>query len=115
MSNYFKSPREMMEYLVNSGKITYKNWDENKYCFLNKDGYLVNELGNSCTPNPSLFDQCKPYQEPKKKKQITFYRSTFSGGKGYYFQGQWTTDNEPKHSYKVVKTETKTIEVDDET
>lgn len=115
MSSYFNSTKEMMEYVLGGGKITKFKWNVGHFLVLDNEGNFVDQNGKLYLLKLETCCDFKKYIEPKKKKQITLYRSTYSGGSGYYFQGEWTTDNERKHSYKVVKTETKTIEVEDET
>ena len=61
------------------------------------------------------------YYEVKQKKEITLYRYTVrNGSEGDYYQSIWASDSLEEYSKhlssdrKIIKTETKTIEVEDE-
>ena len=50
----------------------------------------------------------------KEKKKITLYRYTYRDGTNYIVQTGWSNLVEEKTSFKVIKTEIKEIEIEEE-
>ena len=95
---------ELFKHLEEGGRIKPKNhtfdYDYNAI----DDGLLID-----------IFDHPNNYEIAKPKKKIKLYRYTYQGEDNYVWETCWST--EPSHEHKnckLLKTEEKEIEVDDD-
>jgi len=107
----FKNQAEMMQALLDGEKIQYGDNPESKAYHYMKDSVIyTNELSPS-SPSLGLFANFHIYELPKKKKKIKLYRYYIDKLESIHTQN-WSS-TKYNGIYKVVKTETKEIEVDE--
>ena len=119
MSECFPSLKEFLEYVASGNRFAYLNVGPSQYFVLNGH-VIVDEAGlaDECL-DLQIFEDFKPYTEPKKKKQIMLYRYTLEtpivGDVSSIHQGDWSNVEGQwfAKGTKVILKETKTIEVDD--
>jgi hypothetical protein len=109
----FKTQKEFFDALANHKKIAWHNWDDSCFVHIDLQGRLVNERG---FPAFSMdFIDCSGwslYEEPKKMKTVTLYRYTYGAGDSIH-ESLWTTDEFSYPKLKLLKTETKEIQIED--
>lgn len=108
----FETRAEIWRHLLNGGKITIGN--HKAYLFL-KDDELYSSDGYK---DVSVFDwpeKWSIYEEPKPKKKVTLYNYTYESKDKIYETGFSSLDFNmfPLIRGKLLKTESKEIEVDD--
>jgi len=106
----FKNHLEIYSALINGKKIRKETWCNNEFIHL-ADGLMSDEHGRKVY---HVFDQplaWSLYEEPKKMKTVTLYRYTYQE-LGHFFQTPWRSMPFDSN-LKLLKTEEKTIEIED--
>ena len=110
----FKSQQEIWQYLIDGGKVCTIDSKPGEFLTFN-GGFISSEGGEITECGFFRSHNWKKYIEPKKKKVITLYRYTYIIN-GEIEQTRWLST--PKYPYasedKIIKTESKETEVDDE-
>lgn len=109
----FKSPKEMMQALIDGKKIRVKTWPDNEFIHLS-NGYFYSNEGSQFVPSLDFFNKYEIYEEPKKTRKVTLTRYLIEE-QGHLWISMWgSIDNlmVPPNA-KILKTETKEIEIEE--
>lgn len=106
--------KEAMLALLDGKKLRNKEWGQNEYVYLYQ-GLLIDDNADDANCTFSLSNSYEIYKPEPKKKTVTLHRYTVEEPDGRIRQLDWTNEatcqrvNNPM--FKILKTETKTIEV----
>jgi hypothetical protein len=110
----FKNHLEIYSVLIDGKKIRKTNWLNNAFIYL-VDGSLSDEYSRIVCHDFNEPRKWALYEEPKKVKTVTLYRYTYQQEKGSIAQSNWISQSTfwLKDVCKLLKTESKTIEIED--
>lgn len=116
MTKQFSSQKELWEHLIAGGTITHKTWASDRFVRL-ENGETVCDEGEYYSVAGARTGDWHPYTPPKQKRKVTLYRYTYKGEAGIV-QSMWMEQCGWPYAHisgwKLLLTETKEVEIDDE-